>query len=51
MGLTARSNSILEIAGGTGDYEGLQSHVDVEAFKVFAKDNFLREEQEKSANL
>ena len=28
---------------GAGDCEGLQSHADVEAFKVFAEDDLLRE--------
>ena len=30
---------------GTGDYEGMQGHADVEAFKVFAKDNFSRDKK------
>ena len=36
---------------GTCDCEGMQSHADVDAFKVFAKDNFLREREENSENL
>ena len=32
---------------GAGDYEGLQSHADVEAFKVLAEEIFSREKQEK----
>ena len=33
---------------GACDYEGMQSHADVEAFEVFAKDNILRGEKGKS---
>ena len=50
-GAVSEVGRYLENREAACDYDGLQSRAEVDAFKVCAKDNFLRERKENSAHL